>query len=81
MALGLISCLAKILPMAVGLLCALRAGSIGWAQGMAILLGQMIAICCIAWTAMKLYKSFHCETHIWNLTTGCVPKEIIEGIS
>ena len=40
MALGLISCLAKILPMAVGLLCALRAGSIGWAQGMAILLGQ-----------------------------------------
>ena len=78
MALGLISCLAKILPQAVGLCCALVSKNIGWAQGLAILMGQLTAIVGVAWTSMKLYQSFHCESHIWNLTTGCVPQEIIE---
>eukprot|EP00438_Fugacium_kawagutii_P023216 Skav215685 [mRNA] locus=scaffold278:237999:238244:- [translate_table: standard] len=78
MALGLISCLAKILPLGVGLCRALVTGSIGWAQGLAILMGQMIALLGVAWTSAKLYNAYHCESHIWNLSTGCVPKEVLE---
>ena len=43
--------------MAVGLLCALRAGSIGWAQGMAILLGQ-----CLERGANGEGGGVHCKT-------------------
>lgn len=80
MGLGLISCLAKILPMSFGLCKALATGSmLVWsAAGFIVLMGQMVAVIGVAWTAAKLYQSFHCESHIWNLTTGCVPKEMIK---
>ena len=77
MGLGLISCLVKVLPIAVGLCRALINGSIRWEISLVILLGQMVAVLGVAWTAAKLYQSFHCESHIWNLTSGCVPQEVI----
>lgn len=78
MGLGLFSCLAKTLPMAVGLCRALASGSVRWQLGVAVLCGQMVAVFGVAWTIAKLYQSFHCESHIWNLTSGCVPMEMIE---
>merc|ERR1712176_626568 len=27
----------------------------------------------VAWTCAKLYFSYVCESHMWNLTSGCVP--------
>eukprot|EP00438_Fugacium_kawagutii_P026091 Skav226882 [mRNA] locus=scaffold1187:366846:367424:+ [translate_table: standard] len=32
----------------------------------------MLALVAILWTVVKLYFVFHCETHLWNLGSGCV---------
>lgn len=32
----------------------------------------MLAMLVIPWTLAKLYFVFHCETHLWNLGSGCV---------
>eukprot|EP00747_Dinoflagellata_sp_TGD_P049457 gnl/TRDRNA2_/TRDRNA2_146203_c2_seq1.p1 gnl/TRDRNA2_/TRDRNA2_146203_c2~~gnl/TRDRNA2_/TRDRNA2_146203_c2_seq1.p1 ORF type:complete len:303 (-),score=41.97 gnl/TRDRNA2_/TRDRNA2_146203_c2_seq1:59-943(-) len=35
------------------------------------MLGAMVVIPC--WIVAKLYFAFICESHVWNLTSGCVP--------
>eukprot|EP00438_Fugacium_kawagutii_P026096 Skav226887 [mRNA] locus=scaffold1187:470623:473202:+ [translate_table: standard] len=32
----------------------------------------MLAVVAVLWTVIKLYFVFHCETHLWNLGSGCV---------
>eukprot|EP00438_Fugacium_kawagutii_P026075 Skav226866 [mRNA] locus=scaffold1187:19922:20332:+ [translate_table: standard] len=32
----------------------------------------MLALVAVLWTVIKLYFVFHCETHMWNLGSGCV---------
>ncbi|OLP89181.1 Neutral ceramidase A [Symbiodinium microadriaticum] len=73
MGLGLISCVCKTLPMAVGLCRALATGSIGPEVGLIVLSCQLFAILGVAWTVAKLVNSFDCPSHLWNLTSGCVP--------
>lgn len=32
----------------------------------------LIALGMVVWTAAKIYFAWHCERHLWNLTSGCV---------
>ncbi|CAJ1377651.1 unnamed protein product [Effrenium voratum] len=80
MGLGLLSCVFKTVPMAVGLIRALGKGSVRLEVGIMVLCFQGVAILGVAWTAAKLYWSFHCASHLWNLTSGCVPPEAFDVI-
>ncbi|CAE7777135.1 dcd2A [Symbiodinium sp. CCMP2592] len=77
MGLGLISCVCKTLPMAVGLCRALATGSVGPEVGLIVLSCQLFAILGVAWTVAKLVNSFDCPSHLWNLTSGCVPPGVL----
>lgn len=41
-----------------------------------VILGIMPVICfCLLpwlWIVAKIYYAFHCDSHVWNLTSGCV---------
>ncbi|CAE7457716.1 dcd2A [Symbiodinium natans] len=77
MGLGLISCVCKTLPMAVGLCRAMVSGSVGPEVGFIVLSCQLFAIVGVAWTVAKLFNSFQCPSHLWNLTSGCVPPGVL----
>jgi len=51
--------------------CARAAGHLG-GLGYVIMLFFLIFA---AWTGFRMYHTFYCQSHMWNLTTGCVAEE------
>eukprot|EP00415_Alexandrium_ostenfeldii_P003700 UN3700 len=39
---------------------------------LSILLVQLFAFALVAWTITKVYESYACPTHLWNIQFGCV---------
>ena len=33
---------------------------------------SLIALFAIGWSGAKVYYTYHCDSHLWNLTSGCV---------
>eukprot|EP00438_Fugacium_kawagutii_P033058 Skav208012 [mRNA] locus=scaffold320:111847:113816:- [translate_table: standard] len=44
----------------------------GWCFWFIILVLFVLASLAVLWTVCKLYFVFHCDTHLWNLGSGCV---------
>lgn len=38
----------------------------------AYVLPSIVSICFVAWACAKLYFSYMCDSHLWNLSSGCV---------
>jgi len=34
---------------------------------------QLCSLSIVGWTCAKLYFAYTCESHLWNITSGCVP--------
>mmetsp|Transcript_62457 Transcript_62457/g.140820 ORF Transcript_62457/g.140820 Transcript_62457/m.140820 type:complete len:503 (+) Transcript_62457:57-1565(+) len=37
-----------------------------------IIAAQLASLVMVGWVVLKLYKSFTCPTHLWNVSSGCV---------
>lgn len=56
-----------------------KLGSLGAAPiGLAM---SLIALGMIAWSGAKVYYAYHCDSHMWNLSSGCVKDTVVQQLS
>eukprot|EP00929_Paragymnodinium_shiwhaense_P030354 TRINITY_DN17227_c0_g1_i2.p1 TRINITY_DN17227_c0_g1~~TRINITY_DN17227_c0_g1_i2.p1 ORF type:complete len:421 (+),score=31.18 TRINITY_DN17227_c0_g1_i2:152-1414(+) len=77
---GVVAALGKVVGNAIALAPEVREEATegepkSWIQVLAIICVLMVFLlvtACLAWTVAKVWFAFECESHLWNLSSGCV---------